>query len=129
MANIQLQRGLTQNVDVTYALSDSSKPDFTGGTGSPFDAELVIRRSLTGSVVDTLRHGTSSPARSDADSRIDFLDPASGPNVRLKWTTAQATKLPNEKITVIGDLKILNASSEVIHHIRLTFDVLPEVIE
>ena len=129
MANIQLQRGLKQEVDITYALADSSKPNFTGGTGSPFDAELVIRRSLSGSVVDVLRHGASSPARSEADSRIDFLDPASGPNIRLKWTTAQASLLPNESLTIIGDLKILNASSEVIHHIRLTFDVLPEVIE
>ena len=127
MANIQLQRGLKQDVDVTYTLAgQSSAEDFTSGS---HDAELVIRRSLTGSIVDTLRHGTSNPARNDADSRITFLNPSSGPNIRLHWTTAQATALPNEKITVIGDLKILNSSAEVIHHIRLTFDILPEVIE
>ena len=132
MANIQLQRGLQQDIDVTYTLANSSKPDLRSG----FDAELVIRQKekgkFSGAVVDVLRHGTSSPARSSADGRITFEDPSSGDghNITLSWTTAQASLLPNLSQTVAGDLKVTsNSSSEVVHHIRLTFDIIPEIIE
>lgn len=132
MANIQLQRGLQQEIDVTYTLANSSKPDLRSG----FDAELVIRQKekgkFSGAVVDILRHGTSSPTRSSADSRITFEDPSSGDghNITLKWSTAQASLLPNLSQTVAGDLKVTsNSSSEVVHHIRLTFDIIPEIIE
>jgi len=131
MANIQLQRGLKQDIDVTYTLANSSKPDLRSG----FDAELVIRQKeknkFAGPVVDILRHGTSTPARSSADNRITFEDPSSGDghNITLKFSTAQASLLPNLSQTVAGDLKVTNSSSEVVHHIRLTFDIIPEIIE
>ena len=130
MANIQLQRGQNQQVDVTYKLSEASTAlDLSSG----YDAELVIRRkrgdSYMGQVIDTLRHGaTSGTAVSEADSRITFTYNSAGPNIQLKWNTAQATLLPNEAVTVYGDLKItLNSSGETVHHIRLTFDILPEI--
>lgn len=133
MANIQLQRGQKQQVDVTYKLSGVNTPvDFSSG----FDAELVIRRkrgdSFQGTVIDTLRHGTTSgTAVPEADNRIGFSYDSDGDNIQLFWNTAQATLLPNEAITVFGDLKIFPTSgsnaNETIHHIRLAFDILPEI--
>jgi len=133
MANIQLQRGQQQQVDVTYKLAGvSTALDLSSG----YDAELVIRRkrgdSYMGQVIDTLRHGATSGggevAIPEADSRITFTYASAGPNIQLLWDTDQATLLPNEAITVYGDLKItLNSSGEVVHHVRLTFDILPEI--
>jgi len=130
MANIQLQRGQQQQVDVTYKLAGvSTALDLSSG----YDAELVIRRkrgdSYMGQVIDTLRHGaTGGTAVAEADSRITFTYASAGPNIQLLWDTDQATLLPNEAITVYGDLKItLNSSGEVVHHVRLTFDILPEI--
>ena len=122
MANIQLQRGQKQQVDVTFKLAGATVAlDFA----EPNSAELIIRRSLTGAIIDTL---------TTADNRIVLYSnaPDAGPNINLHWNTAQSTKFPNESITVIGDLKIANnatfASGEVLYHIRLTFDIIPEVI-
>ena len=130
MANIQLQRGQQQQVDVTYKLAtDNNAINLSSG----YDAELVIRRkrgdNFMGQIVDILRFGATTPTASEADSRItlNYTD-ASSPNIQLKWNTAQATLLPNEAMTVYGDLKItLNSSSETVHHIRLTFDITPEI--
>ena len=131
MANIQLQRGLQQNVDVTYKLAgESTAIDLTSGG---YDAELVIRKkrgdNFQGQLIDVLRQGaTAGDGVSEADNRIQFTDPSlNGNNMILKWNTAQATRLPNESVTVYGDLKITNSASEVAHHIRLTFDILPEI--
>ena len=49
----------------------------------------------------------------------------------LRWETANSVALPNEAITVFGDLKITDTDAtpdEVIHSFRLTFDILPEII-
>ena len=129
MANIQIKRGQQQQVDVTYKLAGvATALDLSSG----YDAELVIRRrrgdSYMGQVIDTLRFGATSGAVPEADSRITFTYASDGPNIQLKWNTAQATLLPNEAITVYGDLKItLNSTSEIVHHVRLTFDILPEI--
>ena len=134
MANIQLQRGQNQQIDVTFKNPAGSVIDLAGGT--TYDAELVIRQKeknkFGGSVVDVLRHGTSSPSRPDADGRIDFASVA--PNISLKWSTAQAGLLPNLSQTIAGDLKITQTSAgalqgEVVHHINLKFDIIPEIIE
>jgi len=134
MANIQLQRGQNQQIDVTFKNPAGSVIDLAGGT--TYDAELVIRQKeknkFAGAVVDVLRHGTSSPARPDADGRIDFASTA--PNISLKWSTAQANLLPNLSQTIAGDLKITQTSAgslqgEVVHHINLKFDIIPEIIE
>tara|TARA_R100001163_G_scaffold65775_1_gene64718 strand:- start:203 stop:607 length:405 start_codon:yes stop_codon:yes gene_type:complete len=134
MANIQLQRGQNQQIDVTFKNPAGSVIDLAGGT--TYDAELVIRQKeknkFGGSVVDVLRHGTSSPARPDADNRITFASTA--PNISLKWSTAQANLLPNLSQTIAGDLKITQTSAgalqgEVVHHINLKFDIIPEIIE
>tara|TARA_R100000655_G_scaffold107051_2_gene157026 strand:+ start:8975 stop:9340 length:366 start_codon:yes stop_codon:yes gene_type:complete len=121
MANIQLQRGQQQQVDVTLKDSGGSVVDLSSGKS----AKLVIRRSLTGAIIDTLT-GVSG------NDSLRILLKATAANINLKWTTAEATKLPNESVTVIGDLKISNnstfASGEIIHHIRLTFDITPEVV-
>ena len=131
MANIQLQRGQQQQVDVTYKLAGESNALDLSASGS-FDAELVIRKkrgdNYMGQIIDVLRHGATSPASSEADSRITFAYQSAGPNIQLKWSTAEASLLPNEEITVYGDLKIIQVSSgETIHHVRLAFDILPEI--
>lgn len=134
MANIQLQRGQHQQIDVTFKNPAGSVIDLAGGT--TYDAELVLRQKeknkFAGAVVDVLRHGTSSPARPDADSRITFASTA--PNISLKWSTAQSNLLPNLSQTIAGDLKITQTSSgslqnEVVYHINLKFDIIPEIIE
>ena len=134
MANIQLQRGQNQQIDVTFKNPAGSVIDLAGST--TYDAELVIRQKeknkFAGAVVDVLRHGTSSPSRPDADGRITFASTA--PNISLKWSTAQANLLPNLTQTIAGDLKITQTSAgdfqnEVVHHINLKFDIIPEIIE
>ena len=136
MANIQLQRGQQQQIDVTYKLAGNQAIDFTASGTGPFDAELVIRKkrgdNFMGSIIDVLRYGvTSGTAVSEADERITFgYTNADSPNIQLKWNTAQASLLPNEAITVYGDLKITNLGvtpNQVVHHIRLTFDIVPEI--
>ena len=142
MANIQLQRGQQQAIEVTFKLANGDIPNFDTSTngGSTYDAELVIRKkrgdNFQGQIIDILRHGvTSGTAVSEADSRITFQGTggstsntlSSGKNIILNWNTSQATLLPNESVTVYGDLKLTNSSNEVVHHIRLTFDILPEI--
>lgn len=126
MANIQLQRGQKQQVDVTFKLAGQTN---SADLSSNKSAQLVIRRSLTGAIIDTL---TGAAGNSGLRIILGSGGGADTPNLNLKWTTAEATKLPNESVTVIGDLKIADnstfASGEVIHHIRLTFDIIPEVI-
>jgi len=144
MANIQLQRGQQQAIEVTFKLANGDIPNFDSSTngGTAYDAEIVIRKkrgdSFMGQIIDTLRHGSTGPPEggvAEADSRITFqgtgggaaTNLSSGKNIILNWNTAQAILLPNESVTVFGDLKITNASNEVVHHIRLTFDILPEI--
>tara|TARA_R100001440_G_scaffold62287_1_gene82341 strand:- start:672 stop:1109 length:438 start_codon:yes stop_codon:yes gene_type:complete len=143
MSNIQLQRGQQQAIEVTFKLANGDIPNFNSSTngGTAFDAELVLRKkrgdNFQGQIIDILRHGvTSGTAVSEADSRITFqgspvasppANLSSGKNIILNWNTAQATLLPNEAVTVFGDLKVTNASNEVVHHIRLAFDILPEI--
>tara|TARA_R110002020_G_scaffold178191_2_gene371047 strand:- start:152 stop:571 length:420 start_codon:yes stop_codon:yes gene_type:complete len=139
MANIQLQRGQNQQIDVTFKNPAGSVIDLDPSGDNPvtYDAELVIRQKeknkFAGAVVDVLRHGTSSPSRPDADGRITFASVA--PNISLKWSTAQSNLLPNLTQTIAGDLKITQTSAhgglqnEVVHHINLKFDIIPEIIE
>jgi len=127
MANIQLQRGQKQTIEVTFKNTEGAVVDFTDGV---FTGELVIRQKengefITGTVVDTLISGTSTPADSTKDSRITFH--ASSPNIKLLWDTTQATALPNVTQTVAGDLRI-TTSGQVVHHINLQFDITPEII-
>ena len=134
MANIQLKRGQKTQVDVEYKLAGvTNTPNL--GTSS-YDAELVIKRKrgavYDGQTLDILRFGASSPADSAKDSRITFVhgptqSPATTDNIQLLWSTAQSASLPNEEITVAGDLKI-SSGSEVIYSIRLVFDIIPEII-
>ena len=93
---------------------------------------LKEKNKFTGAVVDVLRFGDSSPARASADGRITFNSVA--PNIVLNWSTAQSNLLPNLAQTIAGDLKITQTSSganqnEVLHHINLKFDIIPEIIE
>ena len=126
MANIQLQRGQQQQVDVTFKLSGVTN---SADLSSNKSAQLVIRRSLTGAIIDTL---TGVAGNSSLRIILGAGGGADIPNINLKWSTADATKLHNESVTVIGDLKIADnstfASGEIIHHIRLTFDIIPEVV-
>ena len=129
MANIELQHGKEQQVDVTLVESGSVA---SVSLNSGYSAELVIRRkagkSFRGEVVDTL---------TSADSRISLL--AGGEvggvataNINLKWNTAQALALPNVTTTVYGDLGVANnatfADGQVKYHIRLTFDLIESII-
>ena len=86
--------------------------DQYGVTGEEVDLLTTANNRIT------LVHGTSaSPATTD--------------NIQLKWSTVQASALPNEALTLIGDLKITDTQpnpDEVIHSFRLTFDIIPEII-
>ena len=85
-----------------------------------------------GQIIDVLRHGATTPASSESDGLIGFSYDTAGPNIQLTWSTAQASLLPNEDVTVHGDLKIFTLSDagvreQTAHHIRLTFDIKTEI--
>ena len=156
MANIEIKRGRQTQVDVSYTPSgqDYTKNFFNStliGSGSSLvfkhTASLVIRRkvgdSVDGEVIDTLEtvnkdgSNTSSSIQTST-GRIRFPNVGStstNPNITLHWDTDDSDLLPNENITVVGDLKIndngsLFASSDdqIIHSFRLTFDIIPEIV-
>ena len=102
-----------------------------------YTAKLVLRRkignSFNGPIIDTLESNTSGSGQ-NTSGRIRFPnigDTSSLPNIVLYWSGAEATALPNEDVSVYGDLQITDtgvASTEVIHSIRLRFDIKAEII-
>ena len=102
-----------------------------------YTAKLVLRRkignSFNGPIIDTLKSNTTG-ADQNTTGRIRFPnigDTSSLPNIVLYWSGAEATALPNEDVSVYGDLQITDtgvASTEVIHSIRLRFDIKAEII-
>ena len=107
MANIELKRGQKAQVDITFKNSAGDTVDFS----SDYSATLTIRKksvsgSVEGEVVDSLNSGTGgNPAT--GNNRITFVygptqSPATTDNIQLKWSTANATALPNETLTVFG---------------------------
>ena len=102
-----------------------------------YTASLVLRKktgsSVSGKIVDTLASNTSGSAQ-NSTGRIRFPnigDTSSLPNIVLYWSGSESTLLPNESIRIFGDLQITDtdvAATEVIHSIRLNFDIEPEVI-
>ncbi len=102
-----------------------------------FTAKLVLRRkignSFNGPEVDTLTSNTSG-SNQNSSGRIRFPNigsTSSLPNIVLYWSGAESTALPNEDVTVFGDLQITDtdvASTEAIHSIRLRFDIKAEII-
>ena len=135
MANIELKRGHQTQVNVSYIPTGSSYTTNFNSSSSAYTGTLVIRRkagnSYNGPLVDSLASSTSGNNADSAGAyRIRF--PAVGGddtsvNITLHWSTAQAEALPNEEVTVYGDLKIFS-SNETIHSFRLTFDIVPEII-
>ena len=144
MANIQLKRGQKTTVDVTYILSGQTNAfNFTSQTY--YTAKLYIRRktgdSYGGILVDTLTTTGQATDHNSIDNgsglhggngRITFVNPGNTAtkNIQLHWNTAQSSALPNETVTVYGDLKIFGESSDYtqcIHSIRLTFDIVQEI--
>ena len=127
MTNIEIKRGQDTSVDVEYILGGQTSAVDLSGSG--YDVELVIRRkrgnNYDGQIIDILRFGDSSPADSAKDNRITLH--ATSPNIKLFWNTTQSALLPNEEITVAGDVKITQ-SNKVVYSIRLLFDILPEII-
>jgi len=127
MANIEIKRGQDTSVDVEYKLGGQTSAVDLSGSG--YDVELVIRRkrgnNYDGQIIDILRFGDSSPTDSAKDNRITLH--ATAPNIKLFWNTTQSAALPNEEITVGGDVKITQ-SNKVVYSIRLLFDILPEII-
>ena len=123
MANIELKRGQKAQVDITFKNSAGTVVNFSSG----FTASLTLRKdaangSISGEEIDSL---------TTANNRITLVYSSSGPNIQLKWSTVQASALPNEALTLIGDLKITDTQpnpDEVIHSFRLTFDIIPEII-
>jgi hypothetical protein len=130
MANIELKRGQKAQVDITFKNSAGTVVNFS----SNHTATLTLRKdsasgSVDGDVVDFLNSETGTP--SSGDNRITFTYASSGPNIQLLWSTVQASALPNEALTLIGDLKITDTQpnpDEVVHSFRLTFDIIPEII-
>lgn len=126
MANIQIKRGQDTSVDIDYKLGGATSA--VDLSGSSYDVELAIRRKrgslYDGQLIDVLRFGNSSPADSAKDNRITLH--ATAPNIKLFWNTTQSAALPNEEVTVAGDVKITQ-SGEVVYSIRLLFDIIPEI--
>tara|TARA_R100001463_G_scaffold117474_1_gene173075 strand:- start:1397 stop:1855 length:459 start_codon:yes stop_codon:yes gene_type:complete len=152
MANIEIKRGQQTQVSLKY------KPDGISATrnfytaDAQYTASLVLRKKAGGSVsgekIDTLisltpntdnpsanppviqsTHGRIRFPQLGADNRTDGTQ--DNANIILRWETADSITLPNEQITIIGDLKITDTDAspdEVIHSLRLTFDIVPEII-
>ena len=111
-----------------------------------FTAKLVLRRkignSFNGPEVDTLisltpdtdNPSANPPVVQSSHGRIRFPNigsTSSLPNIVLYWSGAESSTLPNEDVTVFGDLQITDtdvASTEAIHSIRLRFDIKAEII-
>ena len=120
---------------MSYIPTGSSYTTNFNSSSSAYTGTLVIRRkagnSYNGPLVDSLASSTTgNNADSSGDFRVRF--PAvsgsdTSVNITLHWSTAEAEALPNEEVTVYGDLKIVS-SSETIHSFRLTFDIIPEII-
>jgi len=137
---------LTSNGDAANDLSGDIADDETAVVPSKnfftsnkrFTAKLVIRRkignSFNGPIVDTLTTTTSGSETQSSHGRIRFPNigsTSSLPNIVLYWSGAESTALPNEDVTVFGDLQITDtdvASTEAIHSIRLRFDIKAEII-
>ena len=103
-----------------------------------FRGVLVLRRkignSFNGPIIDTLKSNTPG-ADQTTTGRIRFPnigDTSSLPNIVLYWSGAEASALPNEDVSVYGDLQIIDsdvhATTETIHSIRLRFDIKAEII-
>ena len=136
---------LTSNGDAANDLSGNIADDETGVVPSKnfytsdaqYTASLVLRKktgsSVSGKIVDTLTSNTSGSGQ-NTSGRIRFPnigDTSSLPNIVLYWSGAESSLLPNEAIRIFGDLQITDtdvAATEVIHSIRLNFDIKPEVI-
>ena len=137
MANIQIKRGQQTQVDIKYIPTGSSYSTNFYTNDARYTASLKIRRkigtSVTDDLIDTLASLTSG-ADQNTDGRIRFIDvgsSSSASNIMLRWETANSAALPNEAVTVYGDLKITDTDAnpdEVIHSFRLTFDIIPEII-
>ena len=127
MANIELKRGQKAQVDITFKESgQTNAKDFSSG----HSATLALRKkSSSGSVEGDEVDFLSSASSGDGANRITFTYNSAGPNIQLKWSTTQASALPNETLTIFGDLKIKQSSdNEIVHSFRLTFDIIPEII-
>ena len=69
MANIQLQRGQQQAIEVTFKLANGDIPNFNSdgnnnNSAGTFDAEIVLRKkrgdNFQGQIIDILRHGATA---------------------------------------------------------------------
>ena len=157
MANIPIKRGQQTLVELkftppgeTYTKNFFNATTLGSGTDKKFrhKASLVLRRktnsSVQGELIDTLSTvDTVQAASSDLQStsgRIRFpnvgASNTTNANITLHFDTADSKLLPNEKITIFGDLKITDVApdgneataDEVINSFRLTFDIIPEII-
>ena len=137
---------LTSNGDAANDLSGNIADNETGVVPSKnfytsdaqFRGVLVLRRkignSFNGPIIDTLKSNTTG-ADQNTTGRIRFPnigDTSSLPNIVLYWSGAEASALPNEDVSVYGDLQIIDsdvhATTETIHSIRLRFDIKAEII-
>lgn len=118
-------------------------------TAPKFRGTLVLRRkignSFNGPIIDTLTSNISG-TNQNSSGRIRFPNigsTSSLPNIVLYWSGTESSKLPNEDVTVFGDLQIVDGTvntttdssgntiagtTEVIHSIRLRFDIKAEII-
>jgi len=103
-----------------------------------FRGVLVLRRkignSFNGPIIDTLKSNTTGNDQ-HGSGRMRFPnigDVSSLPNIVLYWSGTEASALPNEDVSVYGDLQIIDsdvhATTETIHSIRLRFDIKAEII-
>ena len=103
-----------------------------------FRGVLVLRRkignSFNGPIIDTLKSNTTGNDQ-HGSGRMRFPnigDVSSLPNIVLYWSGTEASALPNEDVSVYGDLQIIDSgvhdTTETIHSIRLRFDIIAEII-
>ena len=140
MANIPIKRGLQTVVSLKYSEPGQTNAFNFYTSNARYTASLVLRRkvgeSVTDDLIDTLISETSGSSQ-DTTGRIRFINvgnggvPATDANIILRWETSDAVALPNEAITIHGDLKIKDTNpnpDEVIQSFRVTFDIIPEII-
>jgi hypothetical protein len=137
MANIQIKRGQETTVDVIYIPTGSSysTPYYTND--ARYTATLKLRRkngtSVTDDLIDTLASNTSGTGQ-NTSGRIRFPDIGNTSalrNIQILWTTAESVALPNEAVTMQGDLKITDTDATpdaVIESFRFIFDIVPEIL-
>ena len=112
---IPLIQGKSHVMDISVSDSDLVAYDYSSG----YTASMVIKEKASDVVLDTLN---------SVGGRIVLLDGADDINVQLAWSSAESSAIlinsarPTGLVFLIGDLRIINNSSESEQVIRIEFE-------